>query len=93
MRIERISRDVGEDIVSSLEERRDIDGTFRLVPQSNNPARFSINPVTDNDAFRVIVGRDRQRGWITLLVNCTEAIVLLEATIEPVRSAPSMVAV
>jgi hypothetical protein len=81
MKIQRMSRGDGEALAAVLRERQELDGTFRLIQRPEEPERYFINPANgQRGEFRAIVGMDKKLGRITLLLNSTEAVVLLGAT-------------
>jgi len=83
MQIERTTKAEGELIAADLTERLDLDGTYWLNERPEHPGHFFVTPAQGNRGeFRMMVGLDRQRGRITLLVNTTEAVVIRGATIE-----------
>ena len=84
MRIERSSVAEGEKIAAALAERQTLVGTYFLLPRPEDPTRYYMTPASGNDGeFTVMTGCDPERGWITLLQNTTEAVVLLKATTAP----------
>jgi hypothetical protein len=78
-------KDGSEAIAVALKERRELEGTFFLVQRPEDPSRYFIAPAPGSGEFRAIVGLDRARGRITLLLNSTEAVVMLGATMAPLR--------
>ena len=84
MKIERTTKAHGEEIAAGLNERIDLDGTYELVPRVEDPSRFFITPAVDGvSGFRAMVGQDRERGRITLLINGKSAVIMLGATTAP----------
>jgi len=62
----------------------DFDGTYWLVERPESPGRYFITPALDDGGeFQAMVGLDPQRGRITVLLNSTEAVVMLGATAAP----------
>ena len=67
-----------------MNERIDLDGTYRLVPRDEDPSRYFITPELNGaGGFRAMVGNDHVRGRITLLINGNSAVIMLEATTAP----------
>jgi hypothetical protein len=84
VKIERLTKDLGEAIAIRLQDRRDLDGTFLLVQRPEDPTRYFITPAAGaSGEFRAMVGLDGERGRITLLLNSTEAVAMLGATTAP----------
>ena len=84
MLIERISIAEGERIAEALAERHTLAGTYFLLPDPKTPSRYFMTSADGNEGeFTVMTGRDPKRGWITLLQNTTEAILILKATTAP----------
>lgn len=84
MRIERMPRADGEQIAAALTERHDLEGTFVLIKRHDAEDRYTISPVADDQGdFRAMVGMDKERGRITLLLDGAEAIVMHGATSAP----------
>jgi hypothetical protein len=82
--IERVSKSDGEQIAANLTARVDLDGTYWLVARPEDPSRYLLTPAHGNKGeFRAMVGLDRERGRSTLLLNTTEAVIMLGATIAP----------
>ena len=84
MKVERVSKSDGERIAANLTARVEFDGTYWLVARPEDPSRYFLTPAHGNKGeFRAMVGLDRERGRITLLVNTTEAVIMLGATTAP----------
>lgn len=84
MKIERTTKALGEAIAARLDERIELDGTYRLVPREEDPNRFFITPAADEaSGYRAVVGRDRERGRVTLLINGKSAVIMLGVTTAP----------
>jgi hypothetical protein len=84
MRIERVSVAEGQRIASTLTQTRTLDGTYNLVKRPQFDDRYALVPASVGQGeFSAMVGSDHDRGWITLLQNTKEAVVVLGATMAP----------
>lgn len=84
MKIERVTESEGEKIAAGLTERVDLDGTYFLVPRQEHPTRSFITPAPEGAGdYRAIVGLDKGRGRITLLLNRDHAVIMFGVTTKP----------
>lgn len=84
MRIERLTIAEGDTLALRLLDSRQLEGSYFLVPRPEAPERFFITPADgDRGEFTGITGLDPDRGWVTLLRNTSQAIVMLGVTQSP----------